>query len=117
MLVIIVFVFYSGMDASNPEIFYLFLLLIHSHYSCRPSGDCGGSRDRTWNCCVAVWFTQSRLSQLSHHIKFSLYITLIKGKLKTNRGQKWYQSKAYALGLGRLGFILHFKGPWPLKFK
>jgi hypothetical protein len=42
--------------------------LIHSHYSCRPSGDCGGSRDRTRNCCVAVWFTQSRLSQLSHHI-------------------------------------------------
>jgi hypothetical protein len=37
--------------------------------------------------------------------------------MKTNMGQKWYQSKAYDLGLGRLGFILHFKGPWPLKFK
>jgi hypothetical protein len=32
-------------------------------------------------------------------------------------GQKWYQSKAYDLGLGRLVFILHFKGPWSLKFK
>jgi hypothetical protein len=28
-----------------------------------------------------------------------------------------YQPKAYDLGLGRWGFILHFKGPWPLKFK
>jgi hypothetical protein len=25
-----------------------------------------------------------------------------------NRGQKWYQSTAYDIGLGRLGFILHF---------
>jgi hypothetical protein len=32
-------------------------------------------------------------------------------------GKKWYQSKAYDLALGRLGFILHLKGPWPLKFK
>jgi hypothetical protein len=32
-------------------------------------------------------------------------------------GKKWYQSKAYAFGLGRLIFFLHFKGPWPLKFK
>jgi hypothetical protein len=32
-------------------------------------------------------------------------------------GIKWYQSKAFDLGLGCLGFILHFKGPWPLKFK
>jgi hypothetical protein len=53
------------MDASHPEILFYY---IHSHYSCRPSGDCGGSRDRTRNCCVAVCFTQSRLSQLSHHI-------------------------------------------------
>jgi hypothetical protein len=36
---------------------------------------------------------------------------------KTKKGQKWYQSRAYDLGLGRLGFILQFKGPWPLKFK
>jgi hypothetical protein len=57
-------VFYSGMDASHSEICFF----IHSQYSCRPSGDCGGSRDRTRNCCVAVWFTQSRLSQLSLHI-------------------------------------------------
>jgi hypothetical protein len=57
-------VFYSGRDASHPEIWFL----IHSHNSCRPSGDCGGSQDRTRNCCVTVWFTQSCLSQLSHHI-------------------------------------------------
>jgi hypothetical protein len=25
--------------------------------------------------------------------------------------------ESYDLGLGRLGIILHFKGPWPLKFK
>jgi hypothetical protein len=31
------------MDASFPEI----LFILHSHDSCRPSGDCGGSRDRT----------------------------------------------------------------------
>jgi hypothetical protein len=31
-------------------------------------------------------------------------------------GQK-YQSIAFDLGLDRLGFILHFKRPWPLKFK
>jgi hypothetical protein len=37
--------------------------------------------------------------------------------MKTNMGQKWYQSKAYDLGLGLLVFISHFKGPWPLKFK
>jgi hypothetical protein len=37
--------------------------------------------------------------------------------MKTNMGQKWYQSQAYDLGLGRLGFILNFKGPWLLKFK
>jgi hypothetical protein len=35
------------------------LILIHSHNSWRPSGDCGGSRDQTRNCWVAVWFTQS----------------------------------------------------------
>jgi hypothetical protein len=40
---------------------------MHSHNSCRTSGDSGGSRDRTRNCCIAVWFTQC-LSQLSHHI-------------------------------------------------
>jgi hypothetical protein len=34
-------VFYSGMDASHPEIWFY----IHSHNSCRPSGDCGGSGD------------------------------------------------------------------------
>jgi hypothetical protein len=44
-------VFYSGRDASNPEI----LFIIHSYCSCRPSGNCGGSWDRTRNCCVAVW--------------------------------------------------------------
>jgi hypothetical protein len=47
--------FYSKMDASHPEI----LIFIHSHNSCRPSGDCGGSWDPTRDCCVAVWFTQS----------------------------------------------------------
>jgi hypothetical protein len=31
-------------------------------------------------------------------------------------GQKWYQSKAYDLGLGRLGFTLLLKGSSPLKF-
>jgi hypothetical protein len=31
------------MDASFPEI----LFILYSHDSCRPSGDCGGSRDRT----------------------------------------------------------------------
>jgi hypothetical protein len=34
--------------------------------------------------------------------------------MKTNMGQKWHQSKAYDLGLG---FILHFKGLWPLNLK
>jgi hypothetical protein len=33
--------------------------------------------------------------------------------MKTKRGFECYQSKAYDLGLGRLGLILHFKGPWP----
>jgi hypothetical protein len=33
-----------------------FLFILHSHGSCRPSGDCGGSWDRTRNCCVTVWF-------------------------------------------------------------
>jgi hypothetical protein len=37
--------------------------------------------------------------------------------MKINMGQKWYQLKAYDSGLGHLGFILHFKEPWPLKFK
>jgi hypothetical protein len=37
--------------------------------------------------------------------------------MKINMGQKWYQSKAYDLGLGHLGFILHIKGPRPLKLK
>jgi hypothetical protein len=45
-------VFYSGMDASFPEI----LFILHSHGSCRPSVDCGGSRDRTRDCCVTAWF-------------------------------------------------------------
>jgi hypothetical protein len=45
-------VFYSGMDASFSEILYI----SHSHGSCRPSGDCGGSRDRTRDCCVTAWF-------------------------------------------------------------
>jgi hypothetical protein len=40
------------MDASFPEI----LFILHSHDSCRPSGDCGGSRDRTRDCCVTAWF-------------------------------------------------------------
>jgi hypothetical protein len=40
------------MDASFPEI----LFNLHSHDSCRPSGDCGGSRDRTRDCCVSAWF-------------------------------------------------------------
>jgi hypothetical protein len=31
-------------------------------------------------------------------------------------GQKWYQSKAYDLGLSRLGFILHFKGQLNKRF-
>jgi hypothetical protein len=31
-------------------------------------------------------------------------------------GQKWYQSIAYDLLLGRLGFILNFNGSCPLKF-
>jgi hypothetical protein len=47
----LIFFFYSGMDASHPEI----LFIIHSHNSCRPSGDCGGSRNRAQKCCVAVW--------------------------------------------------------------
>jgi hypothetical protein len=39
----------------------------HFHCSCRPTGDCGGSRDRTRNCCVA-----EDLHPLSHQSKFSL---------------------------------------------
>jgi hypothetical protein len=45
-------VFYSGRDASFPEI----LFILHSHNSCRPLGDCGGSRDRTRDCCVTAWY-------------------------------------------------------------
>jgi hypothetical protein len=63
-------VFYSGRDASYPKIWFL----IHSHNSCHPLRDCRGRWDWTQNCCVAVWFTQSCLSQLSHHIPMSHYI-------------------------------------------
>jgi hypothetical protein len=45
-------VFYSDMEASFPDI----LFILHSHGSCRPSGDCGGNRDRTRECCVTAWF-------------------------------------------------------------
>jgi hypothetical protein len=65
------FVFYSGRDASHPEI----LVMIHSYCSCRPSGNCEGSRDRTSDCSVAVWCHPVALDnwattspQLSHHI-------------------------------------------------
>jgi hypothetical protein len=37
--------------------------------------------------------------------------------MKINMGQKWYQSTAYDLPLGRLGFILNFKGPRPFKLE
>jgi hypothetical protein len=36
--------------------------------------------------------------------------------MKINMGQKWYQSIAYDLSLGRLGFILNIKESWPIKF-
>jgi hypothetical protein len=32
-----------------------FWFVIRSHYSCRLSGDCGGSRDRTPSCWVVAW--------------------------------------------------------------
>jgi hypothetical protein len=49
---LLLIVFYSGMYASFTEI----LFILHSHVFCRPSGDCGGSRDRTRDCCVTAWF-------------------------------------------------------------
>jgi hypothetical protein len=46
-------------------------------------------------------------------------VDLFKGTVE--RKLTWVKSgiirKAYDLGLGRLGFILHFKGPCSLKFK
>jgi hypothetical protein len=47
----------------------------------------------------------------------SLLLKVLYNENYSNMGQKWFQSKAYYLGLGRLGLILHFKGPWHLKFK
>jgi hypothetical protein len=44
------FNFFFLLGNGRTEIFFI----IHSHNSCRPSGDCGGSRDRTRNCCIAV---------------------------------------------------------------
>jgi hypothetical protein len=37
--------------------------------------------------------------------------------MKTNMGQKWYQSTAYDLPISRLVFLFYLKGPWPFKFK
>jgi hypothetical protein len=36
---------------------------------------------------------------------------------KTTFGKRWYQLIAYDLPMGRLVFILNFKGPMPLKFE
>jgi hypothetical protein len=45
-------VFYSGIDASFPEI----LFILHSHDSCCPSGDCGESGIEIRDYCVTAWF-------------------------------------------------------------
>jgi hypothetical protein len=66
------FFFYSGRDASHILRFYF---VPHSHDSCRPSGDCGRSWDRTRNCRVAAWYQLMDLTtelprptKLSYHV-------------------------------------------------
>jgi hypothetical protein len=53
--------FYSGRDASHPEICFT----LHSHNSCPRSEDCEGSRIRTWDYCVLSLVSPSCLNQLS----------------------------------------------------
>jgi hypothetical protein len=46
----------------------------------------------------------------------SMLTEFLKGTVltKINVAEKWKQSKAYDLGKGRIGFILHFNGAWLL---
>jgi hypothetical protein len=66
------------MDASFSGV----LFILHSHDSCRPSGDCGGSRDRTRDCCVTAWFQQNKkgveTSKLSNDTKkvYQIFVRL-----------------------------------------
>jgi hypothetical protein len=52
-----------------------FYFVLHSRNSCRPSGDCGGSRDQTRNGCVAAWYHLVDLTtELPHPQPLSYHI-------------------------------------------
>jgi hypothetical protein len=57
---------YSGRDASLPKFFFF----IHRHRSCRFSGDCEGSWDRTRNCALqsGLVHAPNGLNQLRYHL-------------------------------------------------